>query len=122
MLIRASEARRSETPAGVMTTLASPTQGGAERAIWRVEGKPGAAGPLHSVDVEQLWAFLDGEAVVELGEESYAVGSGDTVVMPGGVLRRLTAGQAGFTAVVTAAAGARASAGGKDFGVPPWIA
>ncbi|MED7928940.1 cupin domain-containing protein [Nonomuraea wenchangensis] len=123
-VIRAADARRTETPGGVMTTFASPTQGAAGRSLWRVEAKPGVAGPLHDFDVEQVWSWLDGTATVELGEESFAVAAGDTVVMPARTPRRVTAGpDAGYTAVVTARAGARAmSADGADLGTPPWIA
>ncbi|NRQ35744.1 cupin domain-containing protein [Nonomuraea sp. NN258] len=122
-VIRDTEARRSETPAGVMTTFASPTQGGAARSLWRVDAKPGAAGPPHDFDVEQVWTWLAGGAQVELGEETFPVAPGDTVVMPAGTPRRVLAAEDGYTAVVTAAAGARAlTAEGDVIGVPPWIA
>ncbi|MFI6924929.1 cupin domain-containing protein [Nonomuraea spiralis] len=123
-VIRDADSRRSETPSGVMTTFASPTQGGASRSLWRVDAKPGAAGPLHDFDNEQVWSWISGAATVELGEERFAVGAGDTVVMPAHVARQVLADpDAGYTAVVTAAAGARAiSADGADLGTPPWIA
>ncbi|MGP3958312.1 cupin domain-containing protein [Nonomuraea sp. 3N208] len=122
-VIRAADARRSETPSGVMTTFASPTQGGAERSLWRVDARPGAVGPVHDFDVEQVWTWIEGAATVELGGETYAVAAGDTVVMPAGTVRQVLADPAaGYTAVVTAPAGARAmSADGADLGVPPWI-
>ncbi|RVX45689.1 quercetin dioxygenase-like cupin family protein [Nonomuraea polychroma] len=122
-VIRAADARRSETPGGVMTTFASPTQGGAERALWRVDARPGAEGPVHDFDVEQVWTWIAGAATVELGGETYSVAAGDTVVMPARTVRRVLADPAdGYTAVVTASAGARAmSPDGADFGVPPWI-
>ncbi|MFI7105798.1 cupin domain-containing protein [Nonomuraea sp. NPDC050227] len=123
-VIRAADSRRSETPSGVMTTFASPTQGGASCALWRVDAKPGVAGPQHDIDTEQVWSWLAGGATVELGDERFAVGVGDTVVMPAHVLRRVVADEhAGFTAVVTAAGGARAlMPDGTDVGTPPWIA
>ncbi|MDR8408360.1 cupin [Nonomuraea sp. 3-1Str] len=123
-VIRDAQARRSETPGGVMTTLASPTQGDATRSVWRVDAKPGAEGPVHDFDVEQVWTWLSGAATVELGEETFGVEAGDTVVMPPHTRRRVLAGAAeGYAAIVTAAAGARAiTADGADFGVPPWIA
>ncbi|TDD46918.1 cupin domain-containing protein [Nonomuraea terrae] len=123
-VIRHVEARRSETPGGVMTTFASPTQGGASRALWKVEVKPGVAGPVHDFDAEQVWTWVAGAATVELGGETFAVGAGDTVVMPARTVRRVLADPAtGYTAVVTAPAGARAmGADGADYGVPAWIA
>ncbi|GAA4914104.1 quercetin dioxygenase-like cupin family protein [Nonomuraea thailandensis] len=122
-VIRQAEARRSETPGGVMTTFASPTQGGASRSLWKVEARPGAVGPVHDFDSEQVWSWVAGAATVELGGQTHAVAAGDTVVMPARTVRRVLADPvAGYTAIVTAPAGARASGpDGADFGVPPWI-
>ncbi|MER6944377.1 cupin domain-containing protein [Nonomuraea sp. NPDC000554] len=123
-VIRDAEARRSETPGGVMTTFASPTQGGSSRSMWRVDAKPGATGPVHSFDSEQVWTWIDGAATVDLDEETFTVTPGDTVVMPAGATRRVLADpEAGYAAIVTAPAGARAvTADGTDHGVPSWIA
>jgi quercetin dioxygenase-like cupin family protein len=89
-----------------------------------VDAKPGAEGPVHDFDTEQVWSWISGTATVELGGETYAVAAGDTVVMPAHTARQVLADPgAGYTAVVTAAAGARAvTADGTDVGVPPWIA
>jgi quercetin dioxygenase-like cupin family protein len=123
-VIRHADNRRTQTPNAVMTTLASPTQGGAGRALWRVDMRPGQAGPPHVFDAEQVWTVLEGGATVELDEQTLAIEPGDTVVMPAGVPRRVTADpQAGLVAIVTASAGARArTPDGTDHGVPPWIA
>lgn len=122
-VIRAAAARRSETPGGVMTTFASPTQGGAGRSLWKVEVPAGVAGPRHDFDSEQIWAFVTGGATVELGGETFEVAGGDTVVMPPHTARRVTAAGEGFTAVVTAAGGAQVIlADGTVHGTPPWIA
>ena len=42
-VIRHADSRRTETPTAVMTTLASPSQGGAGQAVWRVDMRPGLA-------------------------------------------------------------------------------
>jgi quercetin dioxygenase-like cupin family protein len=122
-VIHHAESRRTETPAGVMTTLASPTQGGAERPLWRVEMAPGAVGPEHVVDVEQVWTTLSGAATFMLGGESIEVGVGDTVVLPADIARQVRADpDSGFGAIVTAPAGARANRVGEiESQVPPWI-
>jgi quercetin dioxygenase-like cupin family protein len=123
-VIPRERARRTETPNAVMTTLASPTQGGPAHALWHVEMAPGASGPAHRFDVEQVWTVLSGAAAIELGGERVALAAGDTIVMPAGAVRRVHADSvAGLAALVTAPAGARASlADGTDRGVPPWIA
>ncbi|NJP96186.1 cupin [Nonomuraea sp. FMUSA5-5] len=100
--------RRIETPNGVMTTLASPTQGSAGQAVWRVDAKPGMVGPLHAFDAELVWTWLDGSAVVELGGERYEVGAGDTMVLPADVTRQMVAdAEHGFVSIVVAPAGAQ---------------
>jgi quercetin dioxygenase-like cupin family protein len=122
-VVRTSDARRSSTPNATMTTFASPTLGGAEVALWQVEMVPGATGPLHWFDVEQVWTVLAGAARIELGDEPVDVGPGDTVVMPAELPRRVHADpEAGFTAMVAAPGGALATAPGAEPVLPPWIA
>ena len=105
-VIRYDQTRRFETPAGVMTTLASPTLGGASRPIWRVEMPAGSAGPVHTIDTEQIWTVLSGGASVRLGGDEVRVGAGDTLVLAPDVERQITAdAEHGLTAIVTSAAG-----------------
>jgi quercetin dioxygenase-like cupin family protein len=128
-VIRHAESRRTETPNAVMTTLASPSQGGAGQAVWRVDMRPGQAGPLHAFDAELIWTVLDGGASVETGGEVLAIAPGDTLILPAGAPRRIIADPAaGFAAIVAAPAGAGACAladPGPKPGeklVPAWVA
>ena len=108
-VIRRAETRRTETPNAVMTTLASPAQGGAGQAVWRVDMRPGQAGPLHAIDTEQVWTVLDGGAAVELDGQVLTVGPGDTLILQADVPRRVSADPAtGFAAIAVAPAGTRA--------------
>ncbi|WP_432932712.1 cupin domain-containing protein [Microbispora sp. CA-135349] len=135
-VIRSADSRRSTTPNGVMTTLASPTQGGATQAVWRVDMPAGNSGPYHACDGEQVWTFLSGGATVELGDETFAAATGDTVVLPANVGRQVHAGtQSGFSAIVVAPAGCEVynpggvsapdacdlAPRGSDRLVPPWV-
>jgi quercetin dioxygenase-like cupin family protein len=91
-VIRATERRRSETPAGVMTTRASPTLGAtAGLSMWEVDMTENASGPLHVFDSEQIWTVLDGELSVVIAGQTENLGSGDTVVIPEGLQRQVTA-------------------------------
>ncbi|MFC7620752.1 cupin domain-containing protein [Microlunatus sp. GCM10028923] len=120
--IRRADARRTETPNAVMITLASPTQGNSGLALWQVEMEAGKTGPDHTFDVEQIWTWLSGSATVSVDARPIDVRDGDTLVIPAEVPRRVHT-DAGFTAIVAAAAGARASTpGGGDPVLPPWIA
>src|ERR1700759_2032724 len=90
--IRVTERRRSETPAGVMRTHASPTLGAtADLSMWEVEMRQGASGPLHVFDSEQIWTVLEGEVSVHIAGETEILGRGDTVVIPPELERRIAA-------------------------------
>lgn len=121
-IVRAHEARRHETPNAVMSTLASPSLGSGELSLWRVAMTAGQRGPEHTFDTEQVWTVLSGTADVELEGETQALAPGDTLILPASVIRRVTACDSGFEALVAARAGARAQlADGTDKGTPPWI-
>jgi quercetin dioxygenase-like cupin family protein len=121
-VVRSTETRRTATPNAVMTTYASATLGGSATALWRVEMEPGASGPLHRFDVEQVWTVLDGAADVQLGDETEHVMPGDTLVLPAGLERRINAGPSGLTALVAGASGAPATPTDGDPVVPAWVA
>jgi quercetin dioxygenase-like cupin family protein len=134
-VIRSAETRRTETPNAVMTTLASPTQGNSGQAVWRVEMAAGHAGPLHGIDAEQVWTVLAGGASIEAGADDVTLESGDTIVLPADVPRRITANQGeGLVAIVSAAASMRAyvlqgsvagphpAVADEDKIVPGWVA
>lgn len=123
-VVRHTESRRSETPNAVMTTLASPSQGGAGQSVWRVDMRPGSEGPPHTFTVEQVWTALAGAADVELDGETLRLEAGDTAVLPAGVPRQVRADRrAGLAAIVAAPAGGQAYRVGEDVPVTPaWVA
>jgi quercetin dioxygenase-like cupin family protein len=117
-----AETRRTETPNAVMTTLASPTQGGAGQAVWRVDMRAGAMGPPHAFDTEQIWTVLAGGATIELDGEAIAMAPGDTAVLPANLPRRVLAdpGQ-DFAAIVAAPGGGCASTPDGTRVRPAWV-
>jgi quercetin dioxygenase-like cupin family protein len=120
-VVQAAGTRRTETPAGVMTTLASPRLGGASTAVWRVEMKPGAAGPVHAINVEQVWTVLSGGVDVTVADDTLTARTGDTLILPAGATRQVTAGPEGLTAIVAAPADAHAITADGAKVIPPWI-
>jgi quercetin dioxygenase-like cupin family protein len=123
LVVRSDAARRVETPNAVMTTYASPSQGGTTAALWRVEMAPGAVGPLHVMAGEQIWTVLDGAAAVTVDDERLDARAGDTVVLDAGRPRRIAADpEHGLTAVVTGRGADVAGGPGREPTVPPWIA
>lgn len=123
-VIRMSERRRSQTPAGVMTTLASPTIGATVGlSMWEVAMTAGARGPLHIFDSEQIWTVLDGELSVTIAGQREDIRSGDTVVIPADVERQISA-RTDVRLLVCGHANAIAQVPGEPEprGTPPWIA
>jgi quercetin dioxygenase-like cupin family protein len=119
-VIRNADSRRTETPNGVMTTLASPTQGGAQYAVWRVDMVAGAAGPRHAFDTDQVWTVLGGAARIELGDETVTVAAGDTVIMPADAHRQVFAdANHGFAAIACAPGNTRVYRRDPAVAVPP---
>jgi quercetin dioxygenase-like cupin family protein len=123
-VVRAAERRRSETPAGVMTTNASPTLGTtAGLSMWEVAMTAGASGPLHVFDSEQIWTVLDGRLSVAIAGQSEVLGRGDTIVIPAELERKVSA----LTDVRLLVCGygsaiARVPGEPEPRGIPAWIA
>src|SRR5258708_9197482 len=90
-VIRHADSRRTETPNAVMTTLASPTQGGAGHAVWRVDMRPRQAGPLHAIGTAQVSTVLDGGATLDLDVQHLTVSPGDPLALPADSPRRVSA-------------------------------
>jgi quercetin dioxygenase-like cupin family protein len=73
------------TPNAVMHTLAAPSTGTSELAVWTVEMRAGQQGPLHTADQEQVWVILDGVLAIN------GVDHTGTATVPAGSERRIEA-------------------------------
>jgi quercetin dioxygenase-like cupin family protein len=91
--------------------------------MWQVEMAGGSRGPRHVFDSEQVWTVLEGELTVELAGEERKLGAGDTVVLPSGAERQLTA-RTDVRLLVCARSDAIVRVPDEDAprGTPPWIA
>jgi quercetin dioxygenase-like cupin family protein len=124
VVIRATERRRSETPAGVMRTHASPTLGATvDLSMWDVQMTAGAAGPLHVFDSEQIWTVLDGEVSVAIDGRNEILGPGDTIVIPAELERQVSAvTNVRLLVCGHARASARVPGEPEPRGTPAWVA
>jgi quercetin dioxygenase-like cupin family protein len=116
-----SDAIAFETPNAVMRTYASPAVGDNSLAVWRTEMVPGASGPLHATDVEQVVVVVDGRLLAVVDGVERVLEPGDAVVLAAGTVRRLA--NAGDLPVVTFTAaqpGAMATAGDAAPVPVPW--
>lgn len=121
-IVTASAHRSVTTPNATMTTLVSPTLGGASASLWRVEMGPDARGPEHAFVTEVLWTITAGTATLTMDGISADLAVGDTAVLPADRPRRWAAGTEGFTALVTTAApGGVWRDDRATVAVPPWV-
>jgi quercetin dioxygenase-like cupin family protein len=122
-VVSRAQARTTVTPNATMTTLASPSVGGTTRlSLWQVEMKAGQQGPWHTFDTEQLWTVTSGSVTVASLDGDVVLRPGDTVVVPAGAERRITA-VSGARLTVCGAADGVATARGEEAprGTPAWI-
>ncbi|TDQ05464.1 cupin domain-containing protein [Labedaea rhizosphaerae] len=108
------------TPNATMTTFAAPSLGSEELSAWKVVMAEGASGPEHVIDREQVWLPVSGSltVTVAVGEESTVVGEGQSLVLPAGVSRRISAPTGPVEAVVCMRADATVTANGESRPLP----
>jgi len=64
------------------TSLATPTRGSSETAVWQVEMEPGTPATPHSMTREEVFVVLAGRATVGIGEARAVAEAGDAIVVP----------------------------------------
>jgi mannose-6-phosphate isomerase-like protein (cupin superfamily) len=64
------------------TSLATPSRGTADTAVWQVEIDPDVAPTVHSLTREEVFVVLSGAAAVELGGARSTAKAGDAIVVP----------------------------------------
>ena len=121
MLTIAAHAPRHETPNAVMRTLAAPSLGTSELAVWEVAMRAGQRGPEHGVDREQVWTVLEGELRVHAGGEALVVRAGDTLRLPPDAPRQIAA-ITDARAIVASPAGPRVTTATGGSRPLPWAA
>ncbi len=108
------------TPNGVMTRLATPSLGTSALSTWRVRTEPGARGPLHTVDREQVWTVTAGTLTFTTEDRTETATAGQTVVLPPHLERRVHTGDEPAEALVAMPAGGLVSTPGEDARPLPW--
>jgi quercetin dioxygenase-like cupin family protein len=119
---RADEHPTFELGGNSITSLAAPSRGAEEAALYRVEVPPGGGLPAHHHDHLDVFAVEAGSGTFHIDDETFQLEVGDSVVVPIGAVHYLDAGDAGATIVVTMLAGTtlvRADDGSEL--VPPWV-
>jgi quercetin dioxygenase-like cupin family protein len=120
-LVRQEEAPRFDVHGAKVVAYASPSRGSQSLATWRVTLDVGAASPLHSLDVDEVFICLGGAAEFELGDKKLTVRAGDALTVAAGTQFRFTVvGAQAFEAVACVRAGLTARVGDGAPFTPPW--
>jgi len=119
---RIADAPTFETPNATMRTLASPSRYESTLAVWQATLQPGATGPEHWMNANQVYVVLSGSLAVTIDGTREVAGIGDSIFVPGNALRQIvntSDGQLSFT--VSMPAGAHVSTPtGSHQGELPW--
>lgn len=115
-----SEAPEFALGNAVFRSLAVPSRGSTELAVWALNLAPGMIGEAHTLDREEVFVVHSGRIDATVGAQDVQAGPGDAVIVPPHtslVLRN--ASPEPMRATVITSAGMRATMGDKTF-APPW--
>lgn len=101
-------------------SLAVPSRGTKELAVWITTLAPNSVGAEHTVDREEIFLVQSGNVTGWLGGESFDLAPGDAfVITPHTPTRIDNPGDEPAILTAITSAGVKAQAGGKEI-VPPW--
>jgi len=121
-IVKSSLAPSFDLPALSVRGLAAPSRGARETCVWQLTLAPGTPGTPHSVDREEIFVALGGEAQIAIdGAPPVALGVGDAAIVPAGRPFSLSnPGPVPFTALAVLPVGSQASLPGQAPFCPPW--
>lgn len=103
------------------TSLATPSRGSSDTAVWQVEIAPGTPATPHSLTREEVFVVLEGAATVQFDGVASHAQVGDAIVVPAELMFELSnAGEAPLRLLCCLPVGGQARlADGSTF-TPPW--
>ncbi len=102
------------------TSLATPSRGSSETAVWQVEIEAGAPAAPHSLTREEVFVVLDGTASVRIGDVTGLATTGDAIVVPADTEFELSNAADGVLRLLCCLpVGGQARLEGATF-TPPW--
>lgn len=104
----------------VFRSLAVPSRGSTELAVWALELAPGMSGDAHSLDCEEVLVIHSGRISAIIGDQEIQAGPGDAVIVPPDtsfVLRNASPKPVHATAITSV--GFQARLGDRTM-IPPW--
>src|SRR5262245_20432462 len=118
---RAHEHPTHDLGGNTITSLAAPSRGSTEVALFRTHVPAGGGLPRHRHDHLDVFTVEDGGGVFSIGEDRFEVGPGDSVVVPIGEWHHLAPGPAGATITVAMLGGTKLVREDGTETVPPWV-
>ena len=121
-VVPARTAPAHELPGTRFTSLATPSRGSSETAIWEILVAAGTAEtPVHRVTREELFVVLSGCAAVVLDGVAEVATDGDTIIVPPDTDFSLAnAGDNDLRMVCCLPVGGQVSVDGEGTFTPPW--
>jgi quercetin dioxygenase-like cupin family protein len=104
-----------------ITSLAAPSRGAREVALYRADLPPGGGLPPHHHDHLDVFTVLEGGGTFHIDADDFELAVGDSVVVPVGAVHYLDAGAQGASIMVTMLAGTRLIRADGSATVPPWV-
>jgi quercetin dioxygenase-like cupin family protein len=110
-----------QLPGTAFTSLATPSRGSRDTAVWLVQIEPGTTATLHELTSEEVFVVLDGRARVQLDGGVQQAEAGDAIVVPAATPFSIEAdgGQALRALCCLPVGGQAVLADGEPF-TPPW--
>ena len=119
-IIHAPTEATHDIGAARFTSLATPSRGSTETAVWQVEIEVGAPATPHSLTREEVFVVLDGIASVRIGAVHGAAAQGDAIVVPADTEFELSnGGDVVLRLLCCFPVGGQARLDGATF-TPPW--
>lgn len=112
---------RFDIPGVSFTSLAAPSRGSQENAMWRATVAPRTEGAIHHMTREEIILAVRGDGVVHIGGNRHSLSPGDAFAVPAFTDFQLECqGDIPFEALVVLPAGGRAVIPGQPSFQPPW--
>ena len=119
-IIQAPAAATHDIGPARFTSLATPSRGSTETAVWQVEIEAGAPATPHSLTREEVFVVLEGTASVRIGSVAGLAHQGDAIVVPADTEFELSnGGDRTLRLLCCFPVGGQARLDGATF-TPPW--
>jgi quercetin dioxygenase-like cupin family protein len=121
-LTRDTDTRAHQMHGFTFRSLATPSLGSPELAVWAVDAPAGSGSPRHTMSRDEVFIVQTGRLVATVGDEKFELAAGDALTVPAGVNFEVgNPFDEPARAVACTTAGMQATVGGQTI-TPPWAA